>query len=169
MRMLITKGQWLRASLVEWTRIGATEQGDLRRRVASGSLTKLISVHLPKAAGTSLVKVYETAFGGERVLPDYDTSDPMDPCGVMYLDPDRYEMMKPTTLGDHVVVHGHFHIGRYDRISDAKRIVVLREPVENLISIYYYWDFLRRKARRYRGHCLYAYFCKTQPTLIEFA
>ena len=132
-------------------------------------LPKVISVHFPKAAGSSLVKAYETAFGPDRVLRD-DENDPLDPCGTMYLDPARYEQMKPASVGEYAAIHGHFHIGRYDRIPDALRVVVLREPIDNVISIYYYWKLIcRRGDPGYKGHCLYRYFCEAQPSLLEFA
>jgi hypothetical protein len=169
MRIMIPRGQRFWSALMKRAQNGVRGKERPSRSSASDFATKLISVHFPKAAGSSLVRAYETAFGCERVLTDYDNSDPMDPCGAMYLDPERYDKMKPTSLDYHLVVHGHFHIGRYDRISNARRVVVLREPVENLISIYYYWSFLHHKGRRYESHCLYRYFCKTRPSLLEFA
>jgi hypothetical protein len=130
---------------------------------------KLISLHFPKAAGSSLVLAYEAALGADRVLQDYD-SDPMDPCGLINLHPVRYEETKPTSLGLHAAVHGHFHIGRYDRIRDAVRVVCLREPVDNLISIYHYWDYIGRKEGHIEGrHCVYRYFCRSEMNLLEFA
>ena len=128
---------------------------------------KLISVHFPKAAGTSLASAYAAALGADRVLRDYG-EDPVDPCALINLHPFRYEETKPTSLGLFTAVHGHFHIRRYDRISDAVRVVVLREPVDNLISIYYFWDALRR-GRQYSGHSLYKYFCESQLGLIDLA
>src|SRR5436190_18434785 len=104
-------------------RAGAAENNGFSPPVSA--LPTLISVHFPKAAGSSVVKAYETAFGANRVLRD-DENDPLDPCGIMYLDPARYEHMKPTSLGEYAVIHGHFHVGRYDRIPDVLRVVVIR-------------------------------------------
>ena len=128
---------------------------------------KLISVHFPKAAGSSLANVYEAALGAGRLLRDY-AHDPVDPCALMYLDPVRYEQNKPVSLDPYAAVHGHFHISRYDRLAGAVRVTVLREPVENFISIYYFWDHLRRQGRT-DGHALYQYFCSSQLTLLELA
>jgi hypothetical protein len=112
---------------------------------------------------------YESAVGAARVLRD-DEHDPLDPCGIVNLDPARYEQIKPTSLGAHAIVHGHFNINRYERIPGAFRVVMLREPVQNVMSIYYYWRGICRKGDpKYRGHCLYRYFCRTQPSLLEFA
>jgi hypothetical protein len=48
------------------------------------------------------------------------------------------------------------------------RVVALREPVKNLISNYFYWHHLQSDSN-FIGHCLYRYFCDTQPDLIQFA
>ena len=127
----------------------------------------LISVHFPKAAGSSLVSAYESAFGGDRVLRDY-AHDPVDPCGLINLHPDCYEAAKPASIAPYKAVHGHFHIGRYDRIRNSVRVVVLREPVENFVSIYYFWDYLRRQGQTV-GHGLYHYFCNSELTLLQLA
>jgi len=149
-------------------RAGAAETDGFPPPVST-LLPKLISVHFPKAAGSSLVKAYEMSFGRDRVLRD-DENDPLDPCGIMYLDPARYEQLKPTSLSEYAVIHGHFHVGCYDRIPGALRVVVLREPIDNIISIYYYWKLISRRGDTgYKGHCLYRYFCEAQPSLLEFA
>jgi hypothetical protein len=128
---------------------------------------KLISVHFPKAAGSSLRSAYETAFGEDRVLLDYD-NDPVDPCGLINLHPTRYEETRPTSLGLYAAVHGHFHIGRYSQIKNAVRTVVLREPIDNMISIYYFWDFFRQKGV-YFEHLLYRHFFDSRMNLLELA
>jgi hypothetical protein len=134
-----------------------------------GMPANLISMHFPKAAGSSLVLAYESALGADRVLRDYG-NDPLDPCGLINLHPARYSATKPTSLGPYKAVHGHFHIGRYDRIRDAVRVVSLREPVDNLLSIYYYWDYVGRQQGHVEGrHCLYRYFCRSDIGLLEFA
>jgi hypothetical protein len=88
------------------------DHGDLEQPPPgeSGFLPKLISVHFPKAAGTSLLRAYEAAFGPESVLGDY-ANDPVDPCSLINLHPSRYEETKPNSLGNHRAVHGHFHMG----------------------------------------------------------
>ena len=117
---------------------------------------KLISVHFPKAAGSSLIKAYENAFGPDYVCRD-DENDPLDPCGIINLDPARYEKTKPTSLGHYAVAHG-------------LRVVALREPVDNVISFYYYWRLIADRADPgYKGHGLYRHFCDAQPSLFEFA
>jgi hypothetical protein len=129
---------------------------------------KLISVHFPKAAGTSLHSAYEATFGADRVLRDY-AHDPVNPNGDMYADPARYEAEEPITLGEYAVVHGHFHVNRYAWIRDAARVVVLREPVDNLISIYFFWDRMRRNDDGKRGHGIFRYFCEQNLDLVRTA
>ncbi len=110
--------------------------------------------------------VYEDAFGPECVLGDY-SHDPVDPCGLINVHPERYESMKPDSLGPYAAVHGHFHVGRYDRIENAVRVVALREPVDNLISIYFFWDSLRRASAT--GHGVFQHFCEANLSLLELA
>lgn len=126
----------------------------------------LISVHFPKGAGSSLRSVYDDAFGPECVLGDY-SHDPIDPCGLINVHPERYESTKPDSLGPYAAVHGHFHVGRYDRVKNAARVVALREPVDNLISIYFFWDSLRRASAT--GHGVFQHFCETNLSLLELA
>jgi hypothetical protein len=131
-------------------------------------LAKLISLHFPKAGGSSLLIAYETALGANNVLRDVE-NDPADPCGMINLHPARYEATKPTSLEPYAAVHGHFHIGRYDRIRDAVRVVCLREPVENLISIYYFWQYCRQNRLGEGWHGLYQYYCRSGMDILEFA
>ena len=130
-------------------------------------MLQLISVHFPKAAGSALRHAYEIAFGAERVLRDYN-NDPVDPTALINIHPLRYEKTKPTSLNGHAVVHGHFHIGRYNHIKDSARVVVLRNPVENLVSIYCYWDLLRQRGDA-GGHPLYQYFVEANLSIVKFA
>jgi hypothetical protein len=60
----------------------------------------------------------------------------------MWIYPDWFFSRRPRTVHPFTVVHGHLPIQRYDLLPSAYRIVMLREPVENLISIYYYWQSL---------------------------
>jgi hypothetical protein len=133
----------------------------------TGMPSPLISVHFPKAAGSSLRHAYETALGAERILQDYN-NDPVNPSALINIHPIRYEETKPTTLGEYTIVHGHFHAGRYNRINGAARVVALRDPVDNLISIYYYWDSLRQN-KSTDGHSLFKYFSQSKLSLLEFA
>jgi hypothetical protein len=123
----------------------------------------IISVHFPKAAGTSLAEGLQAHFG-ERLLRDYET-DPVDPLHPRRIAPHLYPM-EPVDLPTSVrAVHGHFHVNKYSLVRHAFRITFLREPIENLLSIYYFW----RKYQTDNGHATFQLFKKILPTLFEFA
>jgi hypothetical protein len=100
---------------------------------------KIISIHAPKAGGTSTLALWKQAFGEERVLMDYD-DPPGNPSATFLIDPTGWAESRPTIIPESIqVVHGHFRPGKYDLVKDAFRMTILRHPVDNLISIYCYW------------------------------
>ncbi|MEM1330739.1 MAG: hypothetical protein AAGG07_09280 [Planctomycetota bacterium] len=98
----------------------------------------IISLHLPKTAGTSLRMAWRRAIGPEKILFDYG-DPPADPCSTIHLDPDYYDRHPVTRLGRFRVVHGHFPPSKYAAVGDALRVTFLREPVANVVSIYFFW------------------------------
>src|SRR5262249_37714095 len=101
---------------------------------------EVISVHFPKAAGSSLHQSFIAAYGNDAVYID-NIDDPADPCSLYNLDPDACgcKAQKNSSILGARVIHGHFHPSKYEFVKHAKRITFLRHPVDNLISIYYYW------------------------------
>jgi hypothetical protein len=126
----------------------------------------LISVHFPKAGGSALRHVFADAIGASRLLNDYH-DDPADPATPRWIHPHWYMAHRPTSIAPFGGVHGHFPIVKYDLIADALRVVMLREPVENVISIYYYWKHLAEQP--YEGHGVFKFFKTTGLTLLETA
>ncbi len=101
--------------------------------------TKIVSIHTPKAGGTSLLALWKQAFGDDRVLMDYD-DPPGNPSANYIIDPVSWAGLRPTVFPDHIkVVHGHFRPHKYDLLEDVFRLTMLRHPVDNMISIYCYW------------------------------
>ena len=111
---------------------------------------KIVSVHFPKAAGSSL-KAQLINLLGERLLLDYD-HDPLTPAG-------RERANFPN---DKHVVHGHFSAHRY-QCENAYRFTFLRHPVSNLISIYYFWNIMPAFIP------LHQRFLDERPSLVDFA
>ncbi|MGD1713247.1 class I SAM-dependent methyltransferase, partial [Dapis sp. BLCC M172] len=84
---------------------------------------ELISVHVPKAAGTAFRQVLLQVYGTQGVLTDKTN---------MF-----EENMPPTIHWQTKVIEGHFRAGKYDKFfPNAKRITWLREPIRRLISDY---------------------------------
>lgn len=110
----------------------------------------ILSVHIPKAAGISLWKMFQHAFPGKAadVYPDRD--------------PWRNIANKVE------VIHGHFNLQKYLSIARAPRVITfLREPLSRAISHYYFW--LEETNPSAIDHPIYVkYFVKQEPDLERF-
>lgn len=115
--------------------------------------TPILSVHLPKSGGTSVRGSLERQFG-RRALFDYGRG-PLGP------DRDLVEAGLPDGID---LVHGHFRPGRYDAVQPAFRFTFLRQPVDLLLSFYFFW-----RTMPHQGQALHRRFLDQQPTLEEFA
>jgi hypothetical protein len=113
----------------------------------------IISVHFPKASGSSLRSQFLTAFG-ERLISDYEH----DPLG-----PKAREVAEILPQGARAV-HGHFRPHRYDQVPHAFRLTFLREPVDNLISFYFYWRDIPL-----HGNPVHVKFMEEKPSIVDFA
>lgn len=102
----------------------------------------IISVHIPKTAGTSFLKTLEAHFGS-GLLKDYDDLPTNTP---------RYERNRAALLAgvhnaesDHLTgvecIHGHFLPLKYLLLSEKKDlrfITWMRDPIERVLSHFYY-------------------------------
>jgi hypothetical protein len=126
----------------------------------------LISLHVPKCAGTSLREALVGAYGEDLIHFDTDDRllDPKSPVNV-----DRQEFLREfnskrdAILSGKRVIHGHFCMLKYHGIK-APRVTILRDPVDRLISHYLFWKHLPP-----HGHSLHDKFLAEQPSLTEFA
>ncbi|MGB3513307.1 MAG: sulfotransferase family 2 domain-containing protein, partial [Microcoleaceae cyanobacterium] len=85
---------------------------------------EIISVHVPKTAGTTFRDVLEQVYGVAGICVDN-------------------QLQYPTIKPQFRVIHGHFPMIKYEgKFPQAKRIIWLRNPVERLISQYFYWKNL---------------------------
>ena len=112
-----------------------------------------VSVHFPKAGGSSL-KVQLLSMLGQSLLLDYE-HHPLGPNAMEEVDvfPPNFKM-----------VHGHFRASRYSKIKNRFLFTILRNPVENLISIYFFW-------RNFPPSGVYWHmkFLEEKPSILEFA
>jgi hypothetical protein len=124
----------------------------------------LLSVHFPKAAGRSLLRSLEIAYGPNAVVTDYG-DDPVDPCSQYNLDAEGcYHKARQTVYAEPVqVIHGHYHVSKYAHLVGARRITFLRHPVPNLLSIYFFWKTLPQ------GHALVDYCRARDLGILDFA
>ncbi|MBA8888475.1 hypothetical protein FHW12_002708 [Dokdonella fugitiva] len=96
----------------------------------------LISVHVPKTAGTAFRTRLERHFG-DRLLLDY-ADRPLAP-GHLWR---RFANPAPSVarLAGFACVHGHFIADKYDHLGARARLVSwLRDPVQRVASHYHYW------------------------------
>lgn len=107
-----------------------------RRRSAPARELELISIHIPKTAGTSFRNTLEGVYGREGVVR-------LD-IGLIRQETRIWEeLYSDATLPSQTrVVHGHFSYplltGRFPVDPDLPVITWLRDPVQRVISNYYY-------------------------------
>jgi len=95
---------------------------------------KLVSVHVPKSAGLSFQKHLDHLFG-KRVFWDYNHTDRPD-----YIpEPAPLPVLAQLRKNKTTIIHGHFFLSRYRHIPGLQRGMLFRDPVERLLSHYYYW------------------------------
>jgi hypothetical protein len=88
---------------------------------------EIISVHVPKTAGATFGHVIlPQIYGQERIFYDYESLP--------------VEVLQTQIKSEYKVVHGHFPAVKYiSKYPNAKIIVWLRNPINFLISWYYFW------------------------------
>lgn len=104
----------------------------------------MISLHLPKTAGTSFRGLLEAHYG-DRLLADYADRPLHETVAARRLRALRAGiglLLKPRRLQGVDAVHGHFLAIKYSLWGGGphwRRVAWLREPVERLASHYHYW------------------------------
>lgn len=87
----------------------------------------IISVHLPKTAGTSFLNALEQYFG-DKLLLDYGARSKPPSCDL------------DTLIRNYEAIHGHFIASKYQPLGRRARFAIFfREPVARTISHYNFW------------------------------
>lgn len=123
---------------------------------------KLISVHTPKAGGTSIRLSLEKAFGA-GFCSEY-SDDPANPASERNINPARFFSRCREFPENVQCLHGHFHPGQFNLRQDVFLFTMLRHPVDNIISIYTFWKNLESQ-----GQPLHDYFLREKLDIIEMA
>ena len=98
----------------------------------------LISIHIPKAAGTAFSSLLRQHFG-ERLHLDY-ADRPLAPYFAWRRLWSRCRRDTAFDAGAYDCVHGHFIADKYDFLgSSARHVALLRDPAERVASHYHYW------------------------------
>jgi hypothetical protein len=96
----------------------------------------LIFLHIPKTAGSTLMRILENQYGSERVLKLYDSTYG-----------DEVASLSAEELSRTRVIAGHFYFGAHHRLPARFRyLTFLREPVARVLSHY---EFVRRRPEHY--------------------
>lgn len=103
----------------------------------------IISIHIPKTGGTTFLDILREC--AEQVLYlDYDYEAPS---ATAVFRSGKKLTVTPESIIDELeslpgrsVIHGHFQAGKYvDRFPNAAYVTWLRDPVERIVSNYFYW------------------------------
>ena len=114
-------------------------------------MIELISVHLPKTAGTAFRHVLTDVYGLNNVLGDYP--------------PNQIHQPEKSIDKSIKVIHGHFEPSKYrGYFPAAKRIVWLRHPLFRLISEYFF-----AKTIKDRNNVIHAQLLDGNLSILEFA
>lgn len=103
----------------------------------------IISVHLPKTAGTSFAATLKCHFGAALLLDYADT-----PINIPRLERNKSALRKclsnaDVDFEDIKCIHGHFLPIKYLLLSSKRQIdfvAWMRSPVERVLSHYYFWQ-----------------------------
>jgi hypothetical protein len=105
------------------------------------SRVELLSVHVPKTAGTAFRTVLENVYGTDgvhTVYPETSSALTLETEDEVWL-ADSLALCRLKGNGPRVV-HGHYLLTWFaERFPDAMKITWLRHPVDRIASFYYMW------------------------------
>jgi hypothetical protein len=109
-----------------------------------------------------MTRMLRNAFG-EAFQIDY-AENPANPLSPRMLDPIGYMSRKQTIPEGVQCLHGHFHPAKYAFDVRASLFTLLRHPVDNMISIFFFW----KQMPRHSGP-LHDYFLTNDLDIIQTA
>lgn len=116
---------------------------------------KLFFLHIPKAGGSTIHSLIERGYENRTLTLHPLSVDPKGDTPARYLQAveDRFNAIKPEELARVKIIKGHFYYGLHRKLDEtSKYFTFLRDPVERVISSYYFI--------RYRPHA-YSEIAKT--------
>ena len=117
---------------------------------------------MPKAGGTSLRVSLANALGSEFAT-DY-SDDPANPLSERNLDPARHLSRNRELPHGVRCLHGHFHPGQFKFSDEIYLFTILRNPIDNIFSIYKFWKSLASQCQP-----LHDYFLRERLDIIQMA
>ncbi len=114
-------------------------------------MIELLSVHIPKTAGTAFLHTLTDVYGINKIIRDYP--------------PDKIHQPDSQIAANIKVIHGHFLPSKYQGFyPQAKRIIWLRHPIFRLISEYFF-----AKTIKDRENAVHAQLLNNNLNILEFA
>lgn len=93
---------------------------------------KILFMHIPKTAGTSIRNMIEKNFSKDERLYIYEESRWKTPYDIKKMDHDTKKNIK--------IVYGHFLFGIHKYFDEpTKYMTIIREPVDRILSAYYHF------------------------------
>lgn len=120
---------------------------------ATNSELEIISVHIPKTAGTTFGQILAQVYDDSRVFFD---------------NPQLHCINDLPAIDTNIrAIHGHFPVGKYaGHFPSAKRIVWLRHPIHRLLSHYFY---LKSFSEVHNNDPIHRLVLEQQISVVEFA
>ena len=130
--------------------------------------SKVLSVHYPKAGGSSL-KTSLKKLSSFNIIEIYD-DDPVDPLSKINTDTLSSQENGKIIYNSSVqstIFHGHFSPRKFSNLDFDLKFTIIRHPVNWIISLYFFWSKMADEG--HTAHKLYEKFKIERPSLQEFA
>lgn len=99
---------------------------------------RIASVHIPKTGGLTFRSHLINIYGKKNVIFDYNHVDNPDHKTETYIPGPVLKWFRQPART--TVVHGHFHMSKYRCVPALQRVMFFRDPIQRLLSHYYYWQ-----------------------------
>jgi hypothetical protein len=131
-------------------------------------IEKILSVHYPKAGGSSFKRTLSDAFPDIPFIELY-YDDPVDPCSLSAIAPAlaKKDAEKFLNSNSRCIIHGHFTPRKFEGLDFDLRVSIIRHPIAWIFSLYRYWQKVADKGEP--GHYVFELFKRERPTIEELA
>lgn len=131
-------------------------------------INSILSVHFPKAGGSSLKSSLKKALPRHEFLEQYN-DDPIvkeSLCNKSLIQSQQEAYHNLKDKKNPYIIHGHFPAKKFNLLDFDARISIVRHPISWAISLNNYWNQLADKGMS--GHSLFVKFKKERPSIEEF-
>jgi hypothetical protein len=123
----------------------------------SDAIPKTAFVHIPRTGGTTLVRLLEDEYANHPAYSFYGSSTDIVATDAI----EKFKHLSSNEKNSYFLLSGHFSYGFDSDLKGFRYLTFLREPVERLISYYFY-------ILRERRHYLHPYVMQRRMKLESF-